>query len=469
MMNDEFKKEETLEIKIPKTSSKKSKNEGDNKNSIRLIIFLNIFIIAAIVYFLVNQYYLRLFIKNNIEDIKMKVTNLEGLNINLEKLNSNFQILDIINSNTRQIPDILIKLEENKKIFSNIDKDSLKDFKATLDELRMDISSIASNIKIKPENNIEKSINNIYSELLLIKNNLNNITYSDNTTNNSSTLIKYFENSLYSLNKEINKKFDDLEFKFLLIDKKLSSNINNNNFPFKEEFNNLEISIKKYLDELNNSFEKSIINLQNEYAYKEEQIYNKIEYLINKKEFIYLLNKFSDYFNSESFKLIEMVNEYNDLLIKYHTYEKDNEVKYLFNDVTKKTYEKFLETIIEEKNHLESTIYNENIMKDIKYINYIYSKLPKNKEYMGKIDSELKMLKELELKKLEEYNNLANYEMNNFLNLFSKKIISEKEVVENFENSILKINSELLKPDLKIKYLDLIKKTKQILKDKYSW
>lgn len=474
MNNNEFKKENNINIPKKSTDNKKHIQKTNNK-SFQFLIILNFLIIMGIGYLIYDNLNIKYDINNYKEEIKSKLSEFEGLNNNVEKLNNNFQILDIINSNTRRIPDIIVKLEDNNKLLSNIDINDLKNLENTLNNLKTEITSSMSNLKDNEK--LTTKIDELYLKLDSIKNEINNINTNVsalkntkiNDNDNSSDIIQHIDNSINSLNKEIVKKFEDIDFKFVLIDKKLSSNMNKNNDDnvvkvndISDKISNLENSLKKDLENYRSSIENSYIKIQEEY-------YSKIEYLINKKDFIYSINKLDEYFKTDDFKLIEMVNFYNDLYIKFSTFKNDEEIIPMFNEITKKVYDKILNTIIEEKKYLESTTYNENIMKDIKYINYIFSKTPKNNVHYKKIESELKSLNDLEYKKIEEYNILANYEINNFLGLFSKKIISEKEIMDNFENKILKINPNLLNNDIRNKYLDLVEKTKQILKDKYIW
>jgi hypothetical protein len=472
--NNEFKKENNINIPKKSTDNKKHIQKTNNK-SFQFLIILNFLIIMGIGYLIYDNLNIKYDINNYKEEIKSKLSEFEGLNNNVEKLNNNFQILDIINSNTRRIPDIIVKLEDNNKLLSNIDINDLKNLENTLNNLKTEITSSMSNLKDNEK--LTTKIDELYLKLDSIKNEINNINTNVsalkntkiNDNDNSSDIIQHIDNSINSLNKEIVKKFEDIDFKFVLIDKKLSSNMNKNNDDndvkvndISDKISNLENSLKKDLENYRSSIENSYKKIQEEY-------YSKIEYLINKKDFIYSINKLDEYFKTGDFKLIEMVNFYNDLYIKFSTFKKDEEIIPMFEEITKKVYDKILNTIIEEKKYLESTTYNENIMKDIKYINYIFSKTPKNNVHYKKIESELKSLNDLEYKKIEEYNILANYEINNFLGLFSKKIISEKEIMDNFENKILKINPNLLNNDIRNKYLDLVEKTKQILKDKYIW
>lgn len=474
MNNNEFKKENNINIPKKSTDNKKHIQKTNNK-SFQFLIILNFLIIMGIGYLIYDNLNIKYDINNYKEEIKSKLSEFEGLNNNVEKLNNNFQILDIINSNTRRIPDIIVKLEDNNKLLSNIDINDLKNLENTLNNLKTEITSSMSNLKDNEK--LTTKIDELYLKLDSIKNEINNINTNVsalkntkiNDNDNSSDIIQHIDNSINSLNKEIVKKFEDIDFKFVLIDKKLSSNMNKNNDDndvkvndISDKISNLENSLKKDLENYRSSIENSYKKIQEEY-------YSKIEYLINKKDFIYSINKLDEYFKTGDFKLIEMVNFYNDLYIKFSTFKKDEEIIPMFEEITKKVYDKILNTIIEEKKYLESTTYNENIMKDIKYINYIFSKTPKNNVHYKKIESELKSLNDLEYKKIEEYNILANYEINNFLGLFSKKIISEKEIMDNFENKILKINPNLLNNDIRNKYLDLVEKTKQILKDKYIW
>ncbi|MBM7558951.1 hypothetical protein [Marinitoga litoralis] len=474
MNNNEFKKENNINIPKKSTDNKKHIQKTNNK-SFQFLIILNFLIIMGIGYLIYDNLNIKYDINNYKEEIKSKLSEFEGLNNNVEKLNNNFQILDIINSNTRRIPDIIVKLEDNNKLLSNIDINDIKNLENTLNNLKTEITSSMSNLKDNEK--LTTKIDELYLKLDSIKNEINNINTNVsalkntkiNDNNNSSDIIQHIDNSINSLNKEIVKKFEDIDFKFVLIDKKLSSNMNKNNDDndvkvndISDKISNLENSLKKDLENYRSSIENSYKKIQEEY-------YSKIEYLINKKDFIYSINKLDEYFKTDDFKLIEMVNFYNDLYIRFSTFKNDEEIIPMFEEITKKVYDKILNTIIEEKKYLESTTYNENIMKDIKYINYIFSKTPKNNVYYKKIESELKSLNDLESKKIEEYNILANYEINNFLGLFSKKIISEKEIMDNFENKILKINPNLLNKDIRNKYLDLVEKTKQILKDKYIW
>ncbi|SHE49968.1 hypothetical protein SAMN02745164_00570 [Marinitoga hydrogenitolerans DSM 16785] len=510
MNNGEFKKEERLEISMPrneKTDNKKNnQSSGRNNNFLFLVLLINITVLGVLIYLILNQSSFKMSMEKNIEEIQNKVNKLDGLNNNLEKLNNNFQILDIINSNTRQIPDVLMVLEENKKILKNIDINRInelfekpnspsvnaseininfsKEINELSEKLKTDLETILNekmenildnlkkdyNESLKLDelsskiDNMLKNMQDINKALLEFKSKENEILQNENLTKEIKAILLNTELLIKSSNdtiQVINKKYESLDIKISSLNDRLDK-LERYNEQYNNNFVNIENTLrnieKKWI-----SVEKNFYNIQNQY-------YEKIEHIINKNNILFLMNKLNDYMDSSDFKLIEMVNLYKDIVSKYSLFSDDSEVKRIFNELSKDVYNKFFSIIENEKIYLKSTGYSENIKKDIKYLNYVFSKFPKmdEKEYK-QIKESLEELKKLEKEKMSEYNNRAINEINDYLSLFSKKVVLQEEIIYNFKSKILKINPELLDDKVKKRYFEVVERTKEILKDKYVW
>ncbi|WP_129409341.1 hypothetical protein [Marinitoga lauensis] len=214
MNNGEFKKEDKIEMNIP---HKELNNEGKNhKNSNKLLILLvllNVLLLGGMGYFLFEQITFKNAVEEDIRIIKNKVTEFEGLNNNLEKLNNNFQILDIINSNTRQIPDIMLSIEENKKILKNFDISKNisvnLDIEKQFDELEKSIKSDIENAlkKYNLQGEFKSKIKMESASLEEIKSEINTVKIS----------IKDLSKSIFKLNESLNNTSNnDLEKRLIV-------------------------------------------------------------------------------------------------------------------------------------------------------------------------------------------------------------------------------------------------------------
>ena len=488
MSNGEFKKENQLKIKV--THEKKGNSTKDNplskgkSNGILLsLLLINLIMLAVIVYLGINQYLINTDLKEDINKIKEKVNDLTGLNANMEKLNTNFQILDIINSNTRQIPDILLSIEENKKILKNIDHSEMKnpsikvdftdEFKNLEEKIKEYIKSeFKSNTGTFSIEDIKSEIKNMRGDIENIKSNISNLNLSlsvekedenvmDILKNNERTVLKNIDevkNIISENYDKIDKKYNALNLKIADLNKRMDSlNYNEYLFNLKNELKNLNEKISYMDNDLNKS---------------QEEYYKKIEALINKRDILDMIKKLNEYISKgEDFKLIEMVSLYKDIVLRYDVLlDKDEKVKEDFENITRNVYVKFLDIINMEINYLKKTRYSTNIKKDIRYISYVFSQLPKvdiNK--YNQIEKALSNLKNLEEIKIQEYNNAAVYSINKYLKLFSKKSVLEEEIINSFKNNILTIEPGLLEEKNKELYFNVVGRTKEILKEKYIW
>jgi chaperonin cofactor prefoldin len=502
MVNGEFKKEERLVIKNTQNTSSENKKDFNIKNLkfSKVIIFLNIIILVAIAYFLVEQYYFKLSIENNIYEIKMKVENLEGLNNNLEKLNNNFQVLDIINSNTRKIPDILLSLEENKKI---IDKLEFSQESSILDEIKnikinvdfTDQFSMLSKSLLEDINNIldEKiSNNNVFQNKLdVIDNKLNDIDsikdIIDKLYESSNKIYKNIESITNSQEKDKNSKLEDKMDSVVMRINKLNDDMNN-------YFNRLEEMGNKFYNDLNekidyikqkdysselkiiedriNSIDHVISNLNNTIEDSQNKYYKKIEYILNKKDIVSLIKELNEYISSDNIKLIEMVLMYNNIAEKYSDYNNDKDIIISFENITKEVYSKFEDIVNKEIDYLTKKSYNENIKKDINYLVYVFNKIDKIKgfeKYYENLKVSMEKLENLEKEKIDEYNKVSSYKLKKYIELFSKKKLLQEEIIEGYKKYVLTIDPDLLNDNIKSEYYNIVDKTKKILKDKYIW
>lgn len=502
MVNGEFKKEEKLEIKNSQDTHSKNKNDYNMKifKLSKIIIFLNIIIIVVVAYFLVEQYYFKLSIENNIDEIKMKVENLEGLNNNLEKLNNNFQVLDIINSNTRKIPDILLSLEENKKIIDKLEfsqessiLDEIKNIKINVDftnqfnmlskSLLEDINNILDE-KISNNNILQNkldSIDNKLSDIASIKDSIDKLIESSNE------ISKSIENMASFQEKNKDSKLEDKMDSIVIQVNKLNDNMSN-------YFNKLEemrdkiysdlnekiksINQKDYSPELKiiedriNSIDQLISNLNNTIEDSQNKYYKKIEYILNKKDIVSLIKELNDYIASDKFKLIEMVLMYNNIAEKYINFNNDKDVNFSFGNITKKVYSKFENIVNKEIDYLTKTSYNENVKKDINYLDYVFNKMVKIKgfeKYYEDLKVSIEKLEKLEKEKIAEYNKVSSYKLKKYIELFSKKRLLQEEIIEGYKKYVLTIDPTLLNDNIKSEYYNIVDKTKKILKDKYIW
>ncbi|WGS65267.1 hypothetical protein [Marinitoga aeolica] len=506
-MNDgEFKKENKIEMNISHKELKDKEKIPKNNNKLLIfLLFLNLLLLGGISYLLFEQFTFKVSVKEDIRIIKNKVTEFEGLNNNLEKLNNNFQILDIINSNTRQIPDILIELGENKKILKSFNLNELNkliegikgnnnsnltnEFKTFEDAIKTELNTtldkkfnqLLKKISILPNEtrqeqsgfkDLNTKIIGIINDVNEIKNNVFSLTQSLNKEIKNSIEIDKKIDNIYSntsslkvmvndMSKEIDKKYISLSNKVMVIDKKISAikieNYNDKFLELEKRFQNIESDILNF----ENYFEKS----QNKY-------YKKIEYILNKKDILSQIEKLNNYIESEEFKLIEMVDMYKKIVIEYGEFPNDDEVKKLFLSISEKVHNKLFNVINNEISYVEKSEYNESIKKDINYLTFVVSEFPQVKDYKKEYDSlkqSLEKLKKIEVEKINEYNNMVINEIDSYLALFSKKFISEEEVINAYKEKILKINPELLNERVKERYLKIIEKTKEILGEKYIW
>ncbi|KLO20891.1 MULTISPECIES: coiled-coil domain-containing protein [unclassified Marinitoga] len=497
-MNDnEFKREEKIELNIEHSKNAEvGKNLQLNKTSSRIfiiILLINVILLSGILYTIIEQYNFKQLLENDIENIKEKVNGLSDLNKNLEKLNNNFQILDIINSNTRQIPEILMGLEENNKILEtlNINETSRGQKNNISIDLKNEMNNLKQYIKSDINKVLNEKTNRILNEINKIEKNINDKLSEttekiDRFSINFDNIEKVIEDKNIKILDRINtislntKGLEDLINEINSNIKKINSgnkNIYDKVQEIDEKIKEIEGNevVTKEIEEIKNMvimIDKKISDLENGISKKQKEYYKKLEYLMNKKDILSLIDKLDNYINGKEFKLIEMINIYNNIVLGYSDFSNDNDVKKSFLKISKMVYSKYLTIITDEISYMERSMYSENIKKDVKYLLYVFERFPENtefKEEYNTIENYLKKLKELENQKKIEYNNKATYEMNEYLDLFKKKMVSQEEIIKYFKKKILPINENLLEENVKERYYNIIDKTKEILKDRYIW
>ncbi|WP_129409342.1 hypothetical protein [Marinitoga lauensis] len=247
------------------------------------------------------------------------------------------------------------------------------------------------------------------------------------------------------------------------------------------KINSLEKSIEKlnsinnkYFIDLKNEFKElndKLLNLSQTFNNSQNEYYKKIELIINKRDILNMIKNLDGYIdNSQEFKLIEMVDSYKTILSKYNSLKNDKEIEEEFKKITEKVYNKFLNIVNNEMDYLKNTMYSLNVKKDIRYLSYVFSIMPRvDLDKHKTLETKLNELKNIEKIKVEEYNNKAMNSINEYLELFSRKVVLQNEIINKFKNNILTINPELLLGNVKEMYFEVIKQTKEILKEKYVW
>ncbi|NUU96326.1 hypothetical protein XO10_08660 [Marinitoga sp. 1135] len=560
----EFKRNENLEVKnmsnTPSPNKKNKSNIEENKNFtklLRFMLFLNILFIGIIIYVISIRYKNEAIILERLNNIEYNLSSLGTLNTNLEKLNNNFQILDIINSNVRKIPDIELDLAETKDTLKSLDTKALNN---TIDRLEnalknlekfeikpvnIDYNSLKEDIVTSIKDELQKKFSTLESTQII--NNMNKNTSEPVISKEFNSKIESIEEKLNQINyliSDLNKKQKEQD---ILISKIASSIINitknskNDDF-YAQYINKLNILDSK-IEQLSKNFE-SLSSNNNEILSNIKNLNNKINSsFINKNDFITLkksfenidkkinsletslkinnsninklvkdikninaeisgiqsyfskiqmditkeiknsekkmliideiknLNKFID---SDDFKLINMVEGYNEIwnYIQKGQLSNDQTLNTEFSKLTEKVFDKFIEIVKIEYEDLNSRRYNINFQKDIKYINYSFNKLiknPFNEKKYNILKDEIKKLNILESKRIEEYNNNAKLKIKEYLDLFKNKVIIKDEIIKSFKEKILTIDPELLYPEIKKEYQQVITATKDILKEKYIW
>ncbi|AEX86142.1 hypothetical protein Marpi_1756 [Marinitoga piezophila KA3] len=560
----EFKRNENLEVKnmsnTPSPNKKNKSNIEENKNFtklLRFMLFLNILFIGIIIYVISIRYKNEAIILERLNNIEYNLSSLGTLNTNLEKLNNNFQILDIINSNVRKIPDIELDLAETKDTLKSLDtkalnntidrlENALKNLeKIEIKPVNIDYNSLKEDIVTSIKDELQKKFSTLESTQII--NNMNKNTSEPVISKEFNSKIESIEEKLNQINyliSDLNKKQKEQD---ILISKIASSIINitknskNDDF-YAQYINKLNIFDSK-IEQLSKNFE-SLSSDNNEILSNIKNLNNKINSsFINKNDFITLkksfenidkkinsletslkinnsninklvkdikninaeisgiqsyfskiqmditkeiknsekkmliideiknLNKFID---SDDFKLINMVEGYNEIwnYIQKGQLSNDQTLNTEFSKLTEKVFDKFIEIVKIEYEDLNSRRYNINFQKDIKYINYSFNKLiknPFNEKKYNILKDEIKKLNILESKRIEEYNNNAKLKIKEYLDLFKNKVIIKDEIIKSFKEKILTIDPELLYPEIKKEYQQVITATKDILKEKYIW